>query len=286
MSTIARERHAAAGGGRRRTRVLRRGPFNRRSSRRSPRSRSGRRARTREWPSLTRRAVSATTSRPLRSWPGITQVTAACVSKGPRIRTVDRAARPEPSAARACGRSRSGRRDAEQVARLQRPGELAQRRPAEPAGEDVLERVALARRRARRRRGPRSMASPPRRRRSGPPARRAGRQVDPAGAPSLDLPGERAQAVAVGRAPSRCAVDRPAGADRVAVAGLEIRALQPPGQVLAHAREPNCRSPASGVAQLLVPVGPPALRREVEEVPDRLERCRHGAGSCPGSVGA
>src|SRR5581483_7354445 len=46
--------------------------------------------------------------------------------------------------------------------------------------------------------------------------------------PGLDHPREHAQALAVGRAAAGDAVDPPAGADRLAVAGLEVGAGDPP----------------------------------------------------------
>ena len=47
----------------------------------------------------------------------------------------------------------------------------------------------------------------------------------------LDLPGERSQADAVGRAPALPSADPPAGADRLAVARLQVGARDSPGQV-------------------------------------------------------
>src|SRR5213075_2736180 len=54
------------------------------------------------------------------------------------------------------------------------------------------------------------------------------RDVDVADLPVLDDPGERAEADAVRRAPAGPPVDPPAGANDVAVAGLEVAARDVP----------------------------------------------------------
>src|SRR5207244_3194083 len=55
-------------------------------------------------------------------------------------------------------------------------------------------------------------------------------QLDVAGVSALDEPREHAQADAVGRAAAGHALDHPAGADRLAVTGLEIAARDPVGE--------------------------------------------------------
>src|SRR4051812_46947522 len=127
------------------------------------------------------------------------------------------------------------RTDAERPARLPRPWEVHERGTVPRAGEDGLERWALAL--------VRTLVEVeeevPRRARLVVvvAARQHGREpgeVDVARVAALDRPRQRALADAVGRAPPAAAADAPAGADRVAVAGLEVGARDPPVGVLAR----------------------------------------------------
>src|SRR5207237_9196951 len=60
------------------------------------------------------------------------------------------------------------------------------------------------------------------------------REVGLAGLAFVDEPRERAEADPMRGAPAGPATDHPAGADRVAVAGLEVAARDPPRPELAH----------------------------------------------------
>ena len=124
---------------------------------------------------------------------------------------------------------------AQQVAVLERPRELLQRRSPEAAEEDLGERLALA-----------LVAALVEVEVEAPGGARlvvvvaAGEddvepgQVQLPGAAPLDRPRQRAEADAVGGATALAAADRSAGADRLAVARLQVGPGELPGQVVAH----------------------------------------------------
>src|SRR5207237_1427475 len=111
----------------------------------------------------------------------------------------------------------------QRVARLPGPGEVAEHAAAEPPGEDVGERLPLplvaplvhVEEEAPRRAGLVVVIA-------GGHHRAEAGQVDVAGTPLDDRPGERRHADAVRGAPARPAADPPAGADRLAVARLQV----------------------------------------------------------------
>src|SRR5439155_3559700 len=141
----------------------------------------------------------------------------------------DRVADPEPPAARRVVDLDLRRTDSDEVARLPRPGEMLELLALEPAGPDLLERSVLLFATAL------VEVERPRPRRPFLAVVIAVRDDDSeAGEARLacvtlgDLPGERPLADAVRRAPAEDAVDPPAGADRLAVTRLEVRAADAP----------------------------------------------------------
>src|SRR6185437_12715250 len=142
----------------------------------------------------------------------------------------DGAPDPEPAAPGGVVYLDPARDHLEQVAGLERPRELVERGAAQPAGVHVLERTPLVRVRplvqvqhpvpGR----PRLVIAAPDHHHHA----QAG-HVEVADHPPLDPPRQRAGALAVGRSPTAAAVDPAAGADRIAVAGLQIGAAEAPG---------------------------------------------------------
>ena len=135
----------------------------------------------------------------------------------------------EPAAARRVVDLDLRRLDAEQVARLPRPGEMVELASGDASGPDFFERPVLF--------GRPSLVQveDPAPGRAFLVVAVASRQRDSeAGEVGLirvavdDLPVQRAEADAVRRPASRLAVDLPARADRVAVAGLEVRPRDAP----------------------------------------------------------
>src|SRR3954471_7003616 len=146
----------------------------------------------------------------------------------------------------------------DELARLPRPREMPKGVAAQPAGEDALKRGALLV-------GCRGVEiQRPRPRRAGlvvaVAAGQCDRQPGKVGAMHcalLDQPRQHAHAHAVRGAPARPAVDPAARTDRVAVAGLEIRAADAPAHRQSMDRRPaaenRSRSALGGITRLVSP---------------------------------
>src|SRR5262245_43694584 len=129
-----------------------------------------------------------------------------------------------------------GRHDGARMARLEDPRKLPHRRASQLSGEDAGEQVALL-----------GVASLVDVEHEGPGrARLVVRiaqdendaetgEIDAVRLSVRDRPGERTKADAVGRPATRASADSSAGADRLAVARLQIRARERPGR--AHERD-------------------------------------------------
>src|SRR4051812_33592726 len=157
----------------------------------------------------------------------------------------------------------------EELARLPRPREVLLGVAAEAAGVDRLERLALLARRAL------VEVERPRPRRAGLVVAVATGQRDrracevaPVGLALLDQPRQRTGADAVRRPPARLAVDTAARADRVAVAGFEVGAADPPAHGL-----------TASIPQR--PAGGSGLRRDPPDFPARA-----GTSRAPSTTGA
>src|SRR5215210_1824696 len=172
--------------------------------------------------------------------------------------------------------------DGDPLARLPHPREVGLGVPAAGAREDLLEGVALGCGGARieiEDPGPGRallIIAVGQRQRDGLPA-----EIDTVPVALVDQPGEDAGADAVGRAATRDTVDSPAGTDRIAVAGLEVAAADPPAHPL---RLDACGSAARGLDPVvegdhpvLVGSHPGELHRRAGQAPveERLSVAEH-----------
>ena len=162
-------------------------------------------------------------------WPGITQLHALVGLERPRRGQLDRRADAQLVAVRPAAKLDRTRANGELLARLAHPGQPQHVVAAELPGEDRRERLALLLAtalvdvddEAPRRAG--LVVVVPDREGGCEPA-----EIDPVRMALADEPGEDAHADPVGRAAARDTANRPAGADRLAVAGFEVVTLDVP----------------------------------------------------------